>query len=397
MRFALDAEDRKRLIAGEDLYVGVMTYGHPMQPFEPRIGAGDWQLSEPMPQVEAAKSGILGLDGKPLESGERTTSSIALYDETTRRAGDPGIRPRSIFRPARPPPVGQPAARAVDSLLVPAPRPAPALCGARAFLRSPHAPADVKREVDRPRHPPAGPAEDEGAHPTRRGHRPEEARPPEGGERRRGHGFVKSLRAGGEYGDDAKGMTHVEIQHGPDPVRKPGGPYKPGPPTSRLHVPTSMAKGLRIGGKVHVALDADGRRRPEGRRPGRSDRAGLMSAALLAALVLFAYVALYQASARASRAEHRVTQLEQQLDELRARALGTPMPEPYQPPTLRALVERTRAPLQKGPAPLPDAIVRALAGIEDVDAREEFEQAARAILAERPTMAPEDVMDEVFS
>lgn len=39
-RWQLTPEDRARLLAGEDIYIRVLTYGQPLQPLAPSIG---WQ------------------------------------------------------------------------------------------------------------------------------------------------------------------------------------------------------------------------------------------------------------------------------------------------------------------------------------------------------------------
>lgn len=46
LRWRLDDEDRERIAAGEDLYMGLLTFGGPMQPVSLEVGRPDWAPAE---------------------------------------------------------------------------------------------------------------------------------------------------------------------------------------------------------------------------------------------------------------------------------------------------------------------------------------------------------------
>jgi hypothetical protein len=75
-----------------------------------------------------------------------------------------------------------------------------------------------------------------------------------------GHGHVKSIREGSEYGDvDDSGLAEVTVHHGPKEKPKPtksnqAMPYKESK-TSRVHIPAAHAKKLKIGQKVRIHLE----------------------------------------------------------------------------------------------------------------------------------------------
>lgn len=43
-RWTFTPEERARIAAGEDLYLGVMTFGRPLQPLSVQVGAEGWVL-----------------------------------------------------------------------------------------------------------------------------------------------------------------------------------------------------------------------------------------------------------------------------------------------------------------------------------------------------------------
>lgn len=44
-RWTFTAEERERIAAGEDLYLGVLTYGQPLQPLAPQVGPDGYEVA----------------------------------------------------------------------------------------------------------------------------------------------------------------------------------------------------------------------------------------------------------------------------------------------------------------------------------------------------------------
>ena len=118
-------------------------------------------------------------------------------------------------------------------------------------------------------------------------------------------------------------------------------------------------------------------------------------AIVLALLAAGAAAALVAVVLRArDRAEHRVAQLEAQLDELRARALGVPMPAPYVAP--RPLAQVMGGVRRTEEVELPDEVLAELGAIEDDEARAEFAELARERKRQRPDLDARTLAAEVF-
>ena len=49
-RWRFTDEDRVRIAAGEDLYLGVKTFGHPLQPLIVGVGPEGWEVPEGVPR-----------------------------------------------------------------------------------------------------------------------------------------------------------------------------------------------------------------------------------------------------------------------------------------------------------------------------------------------------------
>lgn len=45
-RWRFTEEERRRIAAGEDLYIALMTFGQPMQPLSVQVGPAGWHVSE---------------------------------------------------------------------------------------------------------------------------------------------------------------------------------------------------------------------------------------------------------------------------------------------------------------------------------------------------------------
>lgn len=45
-RWRLNDEDRRRIAEGGDLYISLMTFGHPMQPITVQVGPAGWTVPE---------------------------------------------------------------------------------------------------------------------------------------------------------------------------------------------------------------------------------------------------------------------------------------------------------------------------------------------------------------
>lgn len=73
-----------------------------------------------------------------------------------------------------------------------------------------------------------------------------------------GHGHVKAIRQGSEYGPENvdDGLAEITIHHGPKtkPTEKKGMDYH-SPKRSTVHVSADQAKKLKIGQKVRIHLE----------------------------------------------------------------------------------------------------------------------------------------------
>lgn len=48
-RWRFTEDERRQLAAGEDLYLGVLTFGQPLQPLIPGVGPGGWLIPAEVP------------------------------------------------------------------------------------------------------------------------------------------------------------------------------------------------------------------------------------------------------------------------------------------------------------------------------------------------------------
>ena len=44
-RWRFSEEDRAKIAAGEDLYLGVLTFGQPLQPLQVQVGPAGWEVA----------------------------------------------------------------------------------------------------------------------------------------------------------------------------------------------------------------------------------------------------------------------------------------------------------------------------------------------------------------